>query len=383
MRDLYIKPKISEGWKRNPQWPAIPSTLDRCFMVWAVFEDEPTNSIVLQTAVGQNVYWGDGTQTLNGDAVEIHSYDYATINAPVILHPTGRNYKPVLVEVDVTDTNNIVLQANSTQFQNNLLEIEDRLENVAGTKNYIISLFATNLTHRCAIYVERIKLNHPMIGNSTNKFTFLTRCRIFDVPPNFFDIATSINQLFYSSFDRCDITNITATSLTGTNNLFNFRGGIRKIDTFHIQGTDAIRPFDYSGLESINVLTTDSNTMQGWFQVTTNLVKIGQINAAQCTNIQQIFQLSRIEEAHFTNCALITNTTNAFVLTGSLKILTMIGLRVGISVSGNRMQANAINDFFTSLGTADGSQTLDLRNNPGSSTCDPTIATAKGFTVLT
>ena len=57
----------------------------------------------------------------------------------------------------------------------------------------------------------------------------------------------------------------------------------------------------------------------------------------------------------------------------------------GSSVSSNRLSASALNDFFTSLGAnPQGNQgVLSVQQNPGSATCDPTIATAKNYIVGT
>ncbi len=47
------------------------------------------------------------------------------------------------------------------------------------------------------------------------------------------------------------------------------------------------------------------------------------------------------------------------------------------------MSAAKIDAFFTDLPTASYTATLDFRNNPGSATCDTSIATNKGYTVIT
>jgi len=46
------------------------------------------------------------------------------------------------------------------------------------------------------------------------------------------------------------------------------------------------------------------------------------------------------------------------------------------------MSATAIDALFTSLGTASGSQTINVRRNSGSATCTTSIATVKGYTVV-
>lgn len=43
----------------------------------------------------------------------------------------------------------------------------------------------------------------------------------------------------------------------------------------------------------------------------------------------------------------------------------------------------AINELFTDLPPTTKTATINVSNNPGSATCDPTIATAKGYTVVT
>ncbi len=59
-----------------------------------------------------------------------------------------------------------------------------------------------------------------------------------------------------------------------------------------------------------------------------------------------------------------------------------VGTGTAVNFTGEAFDAEGINQFFTDLPVATATATLDFRNNPGSATCDPTIATAKGYTVL-
>ena len=87
--------------------------------------------------------------------------------------------------------------------------------------------------------------------------------------------------------------------------------------------------------------------------------------------------------------AALTSATSMFGTTAettclrSLRRLILNGLRVGFVLQYTAMQAPELNALFTSLGTANGTQTIDVRNNPGSATCDANIAVMKGYTVLT
>ncbi len=52
-------------------------------------------------------------------------------------------------------------------------------------------------------------------------------------------------------------------------------------------------------------------------------------------------------------------------------------------MSTNALTATALNNMFTSLGTAHDYNSIDVHGNPGAATCDPTIATLKNWTVIT
>jgi hypothetical protein len=89
---------------------------------------------------------------------------------------------------------------------------------------------------------------------------------------------------------------------------------------------------------------------------------------------------SSIYEVEF-NMASTTTLGLMFQSIGSLQRFIATGLTRGITISNNLMSATELNNFFTSLGTASGAQTIVVTGNPGAATCDVTIATAKGFTV--
>jgi hypothetical protein len=66
----------------------------------------------------------------------------------------------------------------------------------------------------------------------------------------------------------------------------------------------------------------------------------------------------------------------------SMETLILTGMTRGFTIDDCNMSATAINALFTSLGTASGSQTINVRRNPGSATCTTSIATSKGYTVV-
>ena len=52
-----------------------------------------------------------------------------------------------------------------------------------------------------------------------------------------------------------------------------------------------------------------------------------------------------------------------------------------LQCQGNQLEVAALDEMFVSLHDNTGSKTISISGNPGASTCDRTIATAKGWTV--
>ena len=73
---------------------------------------------------------------------------------------------------------------------------------------------------------------------------------------------------------------------------------------------------------------------------------------------------------------------SAFTGMGNLQELIVPGLEKGFSIENSNMGATALDAMFTSLGTANGTQTITITGNPGAATCTTSIATAKGFTIV-
>lgn len=81
----------------------------------------------------------------------------------------------------------------------------------------------------------------------------------------------------------------------------------------------------------------------------------------------------------FGEATLVASIKNAQLLNN----LFDIGTERAVDIRNAQLSATALNNFFTDLPSTSLVCTLDVRGNPGSATCNPTIATAKGYTVVT
>jgi hypothetical protein len=57
-------------------------------------------------------------------------------------------------------------------------------------------------------------------------------------------------------------------------------------------------------------------------------------------------------------------------------------MKFTVSYSSCKLSTTALNDVFSGLGIASGTQTITITNNPGAATCDRSIATGKNWTVV-
>lgn len=250
------------------------------------------------------------------------------------------------------------------------------------TRDYKLSQGnSTSPTTRCAKYVERISLNTKYsVKSALSNFHSLFRCRVFDVPSDFLENVTSLTNMFYQSFNEyIDLTHIDFTLISSSiplTNTFLQSGNVKLGNVNNLTNT-----FNLSNVESIGDVTTNLNSLASVFNQTRILREIGLITSPLVNNIQSTFNRSSVEEVVFDDSSLISITTNTFLNAFKLRKLIMPGLTVGISINSCAFQAQELDDFFTSLGTASGSPVIDVKDNPGSATCDTTIATSKGFTV--
>ena len=393
--DKYFKAIDRDKWVRNPQWPAIPAddgTGTKAYGVFAVFEDE-FNGVAVTMTSDSTVDWGDGTSDTYTSTSDIsHIYDYATISAPVLTYHDGRNYKPILVEFTspVTNIHRLWVDRSTSDFEYNVVNWLDIVSYLGdgstdfseGANSYLMS------NVKKSIYLERFKSKHPQSSGSANRlFSKCINLQEVDVPDDFFNYSNNISNTFQECGKKLKIkAHINNSVDTSIVSLFANSRDIELRDITLNGDTNLSAIGIHSIVNGIGnftaLLNTNGNYMFG-SAVTTGISEIGIIDMPLLENCDNMFRGCGVPEVVFTDCSNVNSTTNMFLDVITLVKLIMPGLTVGVSINGNQMTADALDDFMTSVGTADGSQTLDLRNNPGSATCDVSIATNKNFTVLT
>lgn len=395
MNDLYIKakaPSTGGDWVRPSEWlplDVITSGSTKFSGLFAVYElEKNVNTIqITKTGVGTNtIFWGDGTsQVVTSDVLYTKVYDYNSIVSPILVDDAGLNYKMVVVNINMDNVTALYIDRNTTAT-------------VIGNTRTLNWL---DIALDCSTMTSFIPSNQGLSNR-------LQRLLIYNVGAfingsAFFVQMVSLRVLKFP-FDKLQSTNQTFT---------NYLGNVRDENNLPLNLNLTINNgsgFNFMSLSQVteigNITAPLLNSFQQFF-IQSSLKKIGSINVPSvsnlvnsfitCVNLRGTINITTsplltsingvasgcilLDGLIISNCTNVTGTVNAVINCKSLKTLILNGLRVGIVLSGCQLSADALNDFFTSLGTAAGAQTLVVTGNPGAATCNTSIATGKGYTV--
>jgi len=138
-----------------------------------------------------------------------------------------------------------------------------------------------------------------------------------------------------------------------------------------------------SNLSSVPLFNTAAvTTMSNMFTGCTNLTTIPQFSSGSVTTMSSMFSgCTSLVEVNLTSTASVTTTTSMFASCPSLRrIKTTSGFTQTFTIANCNLGPTALNELYTSLATVT-AKTITVSGNWGVATDDPSIATAKGWTV--
>lgn len=405
--------EINTEWQRPLGWlpiPTINTGEEVIYILCRVDNDSATeaNRLAFTVAGNYTVDWGDGSPLENvlSGVTAYKQFSWASVGNDF------NGYRQALIKVtpqagqNITSVSFNVINISGSTIRNstNVLDIVANIPNVSGN---IANVFGNlnQLLFRC----ERVWLKQIGILTGLNAtFSYMPNLKslpVFDTSQvvdftstlfccglrtfNGFSIASNVtsftNFAYFSGLEHTDI-NINLTTSCGFNNLAG-SSGIKKFGniatTSGVAGTYAGLFSNDSRLEEVGNISIPTTSFSTWFSNCYTLIRHGIIsNSVAVTTMANMYvNCFQMIETELTVPS-VTVTTSAFQNTGNFTKIILNGLKVGISIAGNKLSATALNDLFTSLGTASGSQTITITGNPGAATCNPSIATSKGFTVV-
>lgn len=329
------------GYQRPADWLPLPTVTDtdRKFVGLHAI-NEHANFCALQCTGAYTVDWGDGTiEDFASTVIAYHQYNYATYD---VANATlcSRGYKQAIVTVTPQAASTITVfnlkikhnQAGLVDgYSSGWLDIALSLPNLSAS-GLVISTSAVTVQHSL---LEQAKLEN--IGGTT-----------------------SLLGLFYACSSLVSLYIKKTVNITTTFSMFAYCYALQTVPFF----------------DTSNVTTTTSMFFRCFILSKLPLFDMSKVTTASsmlnsCTLLQSISAL---------NLTSVTTTTDMFLGCSSVYKASFINMKETFSIANCKLSATALNEIYTNLATVVG-KTITVTGNYGTATDDPTIATAKGWTV--
>jgi hypothetical protein len=358
----YIKvlPTQSEGWQRPTEWLPIPSYTanEEVFYGLHAVWDTSVNPCALLcngTGAGYTVDWGDGTVTDYAFNVKAErNYNYASLSGTPF-----RGYRQAMIKVTPRAgavITNFDLQQRFTglalQYSTGWLEKHVNFGSLTSMANGWAQQVKISLVENFVVK------KHPNIGYGMfNSYSSLFR---------FKQILThtgTTDNMAFAAPTTLRVVEITCVSSVAQNNnsvtMFSNNKSLKNLtmtggSAFKFQNSYALS--EYPDPANINIGGDCSNMF-------TNNYCLRQIPAYNLANVTSLANwLNGVDRQIIKSLAYGAKVTHSYV--------------------NQLLGATALNEIFTNLGTANSGASITITGNPGAATCNQSIATAKGWTVI-
>ena len=364
---------VDTGWSRPTEWIALPAVETKTlYGLYLVFENSPNTLSVLAKGAGDmEIDWeNDGTVVTSTGSIQSYTYDYATLGGAISVYTedgSNRNYKQVIFKMKhiANFTNGTYTRLDSNNG------INDNGSNQFADINADFSGISTRFhlsKDKKQPYLRMLKVTD--VGTDF-RFWYGQQdldLKVFDVPNPF--------EPEYLSFNRTTIAHgLNDLNPIGTACLTDFKC----VSVNNIGGSKDLDGGSFGFCNNIN--STESTSL--CHNADINI--LGTVTLTD-TNFQRAFQNCTTKKLIFASLpSQPTNmASNGGCFLGMVNLEEMIvpGLQNGFTIANSNMGATALDAMFTSLGTANGTQTITITGNPGAATATTSIATAKGFTIV-
>ena len=199
--------------------------------------------------------------------------------------------------------------------------------------------------------------------------------------------VTSIGNMFSYCYSLTTVPLFNTAAVTSMSGMF---GSCDSLTTVPLFNTAAVTNMDSMfsscvSLTSVPLFNTVAVTnMSNMFSSCTSLTSVPLFNTAAVTNMGSMFtgcySLTSVPALVTTSVTSSSNFSSMFTNCNSLARIQAKNFRFTFSVANCKLSATALNEIYTNLPTVT-AQTITVSGNYGTVADDPTIATAKGWTV--
>jgi len=353
------------------------------------------------TGCDYTVEWGNGvTENFTDGVYTNYTYNFNTLNKPV--EEDGKKYVVFKAYPQSGNITGIQFSHNSVSQQYTLKELKINVPYATSIKIY------TNYRNNIKSLVKFELYKHNI---TDMRYMFASCNNLTTIPQLDTSKVTDMNWMFNDCTSLTTIPHLDTSK--ATNMTYMFRGctnltTIPQLDTSKVTNTSYMVS-NCTNLTTMPQLNTSAATnMEGMFQNCTNLTTIPQLNTSKATNMKAMFNgciklttvpqlnTSKVTDmnAMFNGCTNLTtitslNTSNISQVDYAptfpstlLEDLILVGHKYTLDIANKQLDADALNALFTNLATVVSGQTITITGNPGTDTCDVTIAENKGWTVV-
>lgn len=224
--------------------------------------------------------------------------------------------------------------------------------------------------------------------------------------------ATSISAMFNACYLLQSVPLLDTSSVTNNmQNVFADCHSLESAPPFNTGGVTSMTGMfsNCYSLKSVPLLDTSSaSTMNTMFSQCRSLQSVPQFNTASATNMNSIFafcyalqsvplldtadvtdagsmfsgcySLALVPALDMSGATSASTYTNMFANCNNLSRIAATGFKYSFSVANCKLSAASLDELYGNLATVT-SQTITVSNNVGTAGDDPTIATAKGWSV--
>ena len=421
---------FDSGWERPTDWPVLDALVDgveKAQGVYAIYDIETAgNGIALICEGDYHVDWGDGSNedVASGVTVE-HSFDFSNVNLSEI---TSEGYKCAVITITPQDGSHLTKVDFGTRHS-----IFDQLCLIPWLDIVINSSYLTTLNvsgPNVAVLLEQFIIGQ--CGDVSGYYLFEDCKSLQSVKISNLDTLTSLSRMFYgctslqsirpfdfssmgsmslfATFEDCySLRSVKLINVTETYTLSDTFNGCYGLQSVLISGSSSLNmshAFEecYS-LQSISIIGCTISSMSYMFYncyslqvapwLDTSAVRYMSYTFYGCRSLQLIplYDTSIVVyiDYAFRYCtslitiplfdfSKITNSDYAFRDCPSLKWAKTLNMTCYFSLTDCSLDPEALNAVYTGLGTVTDTS-ISVTGNWGTGSDDPSIATAKGWTV--
>jgi surface protein len=222
----------------------------------------------------------------------------------------------------------------------------------------------------------------------TNMTAMFTNCNSLTSVPLFNTASvTTMNNMFNSCSSLTSVPLFNTASVTTMSSMFGSCSSLTSVPLFNTASVTTMGSMfnNCFSLNSVPLFNTASvTTMSSMFNSCSSLTSVPLFNTASVTTMSNMFNscssLTSVPALVTTAVTSATNFNSIFANCNNLARIEAKNFNFTFSVASCKLSAAALDEIYTNLPTVT-EQTITVSGNYGITGDDPTIATAKGWTV--